>query len=126
MQTDLVAMRAAKLSRSGCDTATTLSRPSASQARTIRTAISPRLATSTRPNGNATLLPARRSTLDDDERLVELDQGGVLVKDSRHHAVHPCPDAVEELHHLDQAHRIAGTHPLPQLDIGRFAGGGRT
>jgi hypothetical protein len=53
MQTARVAMRAARLSRSAVETATTLSMPSRSQARTTRTAISPRLATRIRLKGGA-------------------------------------------------------------------------
>src|SRR6266566_1024596 len=102
MHTARVANRAARLSRSTSDTATTTSIPNRSHARTMRTAISPRFATNRRRIAgiSAALLLGGRNH---DQHLIELDHDSILHQDPAHHPVHTRLDGAEQLHHLDQA-----------------------
>src|SRR4051794_33823111 len=105
MQTARSASRAASPSRSAVEVTTTVSMPSARQARMIRTAISPRLATSTRRtgvragDGAVTGLVIVRT--DPEQHLVVLDHLGVAGADLDDLARRRCDDRVHQLHDLD-------------------------
>src|SRR3954449_12444570 len=90
--------------------------PSSRAVRMIRTAISPRLATSS--------FTAAASRLEQEEQLPELGRVGVLEADRPHHPALVRDDLVEELHRLDQAERVAGLDALALLDEGRLVGRG--
>src|SRR4051812_5057868 len=97
MHTARSATSAARDSRSASDTATTLSIPASAHARTIRTAISPRWATSPR----RTPFPA--GGLEGEERIPVLAHLAVLGVPPHHRARHARADVVHQLHHLDDA-----------------------
>src|SRR5689334_3877032 len=116
MHTTRSASCAPRLSRSASDTASTASIPSSKQARMMRTAISPRFATSTRFSGIG--------SADHDERLPVLDRLAVLgpdrldlARDRRDHGVH-------QLHHFDDGQGVALIHGLADLDERRAPGAG--
>ena len=101
---------APRLPRSASETASTDSIPSSKQARTIRTAISPRLAISTRRSRPMPAVSSLR--IDDDDRLPELDRPPVLHEDRRHHTVDRRSHMVHQLHHLDDRHSLASRDRL--------------
>jgi len=79
---DAVGELGAEAATVGLETASTASISSSKQARMTRTAISPRLAISTR---RRRAIPLRSSLgLDDDDRLAVLDRGAVVDQDRRH------------------------------------------
>src|SRR5579863_4699602 len=97
MQTVRSASCAASPSRSASEAPTTHSRPSRRQARTIRTAISPRLAMKTLESAGTPLLRHAK------QRLPVLDESGVLGADLDDRPGDPGGDRVHHLHDLDQA-----------------------
>src|SRR6516225_2065072 len=124
MQTARHAICAARLFWSASETATTVSIPSRLHARTMRTAISPRFATSRRAIPDidvATLLGGRNH----DQHLIELNHRSILHQDARHDPVHAGLDGAEQLHHFDQADGIVRLHALADLDERRFTRGRR-
>src|SRR5690242_12131447 len=108
MQTTRSASWAPRLSRSASDTASTASISSSKQARMMRTAISPRLATSRRRSGIG--------SADHDQRLAVLDRLAVLGHDRLDLAGHGCDDVVHQLHHFDNRQGVALVHGLADLD----------
>ena len=104
MWTTSVANRAASESWSASLTATIASMPSSRQARTIRTAISPRLATSTRRMRVADFTTTTRTERSRTGASL-LDRHAVLDADGDDLAADACLDVGHQLHHLDDAHR---------------------
>src|SRR3954464_11633855 len=123
------ASRAASPSRSAVEVTTTVSMPSARQARTIRTAISPRLATSTRRTGvragagggAVTGLVIVRT--DPEQHLVVLDHLGVAGADLDDLARRRCDDRVHQLHDLDDRQLLVALDGLPDGHERRLGGG---
>src|SRR5919108_5248139 len=99
MHTTRSASRAAGPSRSTSETHSTDSIPSLRHARTIRSAISPRLATNTR---EIVMSPARGSCrqLHSEQRLPELHELRVLGAHLNDRAGDPRLNRVHHLHHL--------------------------
>src|SRR5215472_8153485 len=112
------ASRAAMLSRSAAEAATTDSMPSVRAARTMRSAISPRLAIRIRRSGIAGPSADR---LDQKERLVELDQLRIFRQHLAHRAGNAGTDRGEEFHYLYEADLGRGLHLLSDRDIWRRA-----
>src|SRR6478752_5037514 len=110
MHTARVASRAASVSRSAYDTAATDSMPSCSHARTMRTAISPRLAMNRRSiTGIRTAALVGRNY---DHHLIEFDHAFILGQDPGHDAADSGLDRVEQLHDFDETHGILRTDAL--------------
>src|SRR6185503_13394433 len=99
MHTTRSASCAPRLSRSASETASTASISSSKQARMMRTAISPRLATSRRFSGIG--------SADHDKRLPVLDRLAVLGHDRPDLAGHGRDHVVHQLHHFDDGERVA-------------------
>src|SRR5262245_362043 len=90
--------------------------PSSCAVRITRTAISPRLATSS--------FTAAASRLEQEQQLAELGRVRILEADGPHHPGLLGDDLVEELHRLDQAERLARLDPLALLDERGLVRGG--
>src|SRR5438552_10311571 len=102
-------MHAARESRSASETATTDSRPSSKHARTTRTAISPRFATSTL---RISVLVKRQR----EERVAVIDGRRILHVNLGDGAGRRRVDMAHQLHYFDDAHRVALGHLLADLD----------
>src|SRR5438067_7498205 len=133
MQIGSSARRTCMASASAVEWTATVLMPISWQARWMRSAISPRLAMRTfwiigRPGLVAAPLPSRGS-LDDDERLVELDRLRILDEDLANRAGARCGDGVHHLHRLDDhqsladADRLARRHERPRPRLGREING---
>src|SRR5215470_17430270 len=121
MHTDSSARRTYFASASASECTTTVLMPSSRQARSTRSAISPRLAISTLSKSCPVLVatvnassdwerkPAARSA-DYDQRLTVFNRLAVLDQDRLHHASAVGFDLVHQLHGLDDAERIADLH----------------
>src|ERR1700733_3520369 len=105
MQITRSASCAPRLSRSASETASTASMRSSKQARMMRTAISPRFATSTR---SGTAIGGSAFGIDDAEQLAVLDRLAVGRQDRLDGAIHRRDDMIHELHDLDDGERVAG------------------
>src|SRR6218665_256469 len=92
--------------------------PSSRQARWIRRAISPRLAT-------RIFLNMRDGLFDDEQRLTVLDGLAVLAQDLRDRAGLVGLDLVEDLHGLDDADRLPFLDRAADLPHGLGPGAGR-
>src|SRR5215472_7349187 len=124
MQTDSSASRTYLASASASECTTTVLMPSSRQARSMRSAISPRLAIRTLskswPDGLLATVDSseeRRqpaepalSSADHHQRLAVLDRLTVLDQDRFHDARAIGLDLVHELHGLDDAERVAHLH----------------
>src|SRR5215203_6413902 len=123
MHTARSASRAASPPRSAVDVTTTASMPSARQARTTRTAISPRLAMRTRRTG---VRPGARAALarlctaglaivrtDPEQHLLVLDHLGVLRAHRDDLAGDRRDDRVHQLHDLDDRQLLVRPDGLP-------------
>src|SRR5450755_658682 len=99
-------------SRSASEYTTTVLISSSRQARWIRRAISPRLAISIFLNIRGV------GSLDDEQRLPELDRLAVLAQDLRHGAGLVRLDLVHDLHRLDDADRLGFLDRGPDLGKG--------
>src|SRR6185503_14235345 len=108
------AILTARLSRSASLCTATVSSPSSRAARMIRTAISPRLAISSRLKRSAT----RSSRLDDGERLPRLDGAFVLDQEAHDPAGRVGRHFAELLHDFDQPDRVTGFDRVAFLDVG--------
>src|SRR5215211_5555859 len=86
-----------------------------------RTAISPRLATSTRENTLKRVERAPVEGLELEEQLSVLDRLGVLDVDRPHRAGNVRLELVEQLHRLEDAERLAGFDDVADFDVGRGA-----
>src|SRR5690606_24069174 len=117
MHTDSSAMATCLRLRSTVEWTATVRMPIAWQARSTRNAISPRLAMTT-------LSSIVRTSVDHEQRLVELDRLGVLAQDRDHGARDVGLDRVEHLHRLDDAERVAGLDLLADGDERRLVRGG--
>src|SRR4029079_12313135 len=80
--------------------------PSSLQARSTRSAISPRLAMRILSN----ISPARTPSLDDHQRLAVLNRLPVVEQDLRHRAGARGRDLVHRLHRLDDQQRVSHLH----------------
>src|ERR1700750_1998464 len=118
MQTARSAIRTQAPSLSAVEYTASASRPSSWQARITRTAISPRLATSTRLNISAV---ASRSGRDLELRLPELHRLGFLDQDPADGARVLGLQLVEQLHGLEHAQRLADLDAVALLDEHRLA-----
>src|SRR5271166_6322916 len=98
MTTTRSASRAAMLSRSAADAASTVSMPRPRAARMILSAISPRLATRMRLSAMAR--PSGR--LDQKQRLIVFDEFRILDQHFPYSARDAGQDGGEEFHHLDE------------------------
>src|SRR5436853_3030752 len=114
MQTLSSARRTCMASASAVECTATVGMPSAWQARSTRSAISPRLAIRILSNIVPGLSPVL--SLDDDERLAELDRLAVLDQDLRHGAGARRRDLVHGLHRLNDQQRLAGHHFAAEVD----------
>src|SRR5258705_9155359 len=112
MQIARSASFAASVSRSAVETPTTHSMPSRFAARTMRTAISPRLAT----NNRAIFFRSgiRTRGIDQEQHLIKLDKVSVLRADPRDLAGGLGLHVVHELHHLADRDRAVGSDLLPE------------
>src|SRR5512137_3224301 len=115
MQTASSAKRTWSESASTVEWTATVPMPSSRQARITRSAISPRLATSTFLN----MTPPRLGRLDAEELLAELHRGRVQDEDLRDLPVHLGLDLVHELHRLDDAEDLPLLDRRPDVHEGR-------
>src|SRR5574337_1448574 len=122
MQTASSASLTYLASRSASEYTITAVMPSSLQARWMRRAISPRLATRIFLNMSVCLLVL---SLNDEERLAVFDRLAVLAEDLRDRAGLVSLDLVEDLHRLDDAERVALLHHAADLDERLCAGAGR-
>src|SRR3954452_24748331 len=126
MQTARSASRAASPSRSTVETTTTVSMPRARQARTTRTAISPRLATSTRRmvvRTGASTVGVSLTGPDPEQHLLVLDHLGVAGADLHDLSGHRCDHRVHQLHDLDDRQLLVRLDGRADLHERRLAGG---
>src|SRR6476646_7723323 len=127
MHTARSANRAAMPSRSTVETTTTVSIPRIRQARTTRTAISPRLATSTRRIGLGTTGPGATAAglaiggPDPEQHLLVLDHLGVGRADLHNLPCRGGDNRVHQLHDLDDRELLVLRDPLPDLHERRLA-----
>src|SRR5215475_4307724 len=120
MQTLSSANRTCMASASAVECTATVGMPSSLQARSTRSAISPRLAISSLSNiGPAHI---RRRSLDDDQRLAELDRLAVFEQDLRHRAGARRGNLIHRLHRLYDEKHVAGLHRAADVDE-RFCSG---
>src|SRR4051794_34247068 len=118
MHTRSSARRACKASRSVVEQTATVAMPSSRQARSTRSAISPRLAIRIFRNTTS-------ERLDQEERLPELDGPAVLDHDLRDAPAELGLDLVHHLQRLDHAEHLSALHDVADLDEGRcFRRGG--
>src|SRR6478672_5411317 len=141
MHTARFASRAAMLSRSASETAATVSMPRLWQARIIRTAISPRLATKTRvtvmnapeprkatsnfriAKKNSSLVENERDLwFDDEQRLPEFDKLAILRNDFNDGSTDRGAHAVKHFHDFDQTDGSVFGDLLANFDERRRAG----
>src|SRR5262249_59494159 len=108
MHTLSAASRTCIASASAVECTATVAMPSSLQARSTRNAISPRLAI--RILSNIVLRPLPAPSLDDHQRLAELDRAAVLDQDLDHRAAARRRDLVHGLHCLDDEQRVPGLH----------------
>src|SRR3981081_2431349 len=116
MQTLSSARRTCIASASAVECTATVAMPSSLQARSTRSAISPRLAMRILSN-----IPS----LNNHQRLAVFDRVAVLEQDLRHRAGARRGDLVHRLHRLDDEQGIAGLHHAADVDEGfrgRFGG----
>src|SRR5690606_20144599 len=92
---------AARVSVSAADTPSTVSMPRRAHASTMRTAISPRLATKMRCRSRAVMSGGVRA--EREQHVAELDELGVCDVAGDDRAVNGGLDRVHELHDLDDA-----------------------
>src|SRR3981189_2964072 len=97
MQTLSSASRTCMASASAVECTATVGMPSSWQARSTRSAISPRLAMRILSN----IAAADASLLDDHQRFAEFDRMAVLDQDFRHRAAARRRDLVHRLHGFD-------------------------
>src|SRR5258708_14838290 len=116
MQTLSSASRTCMASASAVECTATVGMPSSWQARSARSAISPRLAMRILSN---IVRGCRRLSLDDDERLAELDRLAVLDQDLRHGARAGRRYLIHGLHRFDDEQRLADHDLAAEIDEGR-------
>src|SRR5436190_17520540 len=116
MQTLSSARRTCMASASAVECTATVGMPSSWQARSTRSAISPRLAMRILSN---IVRGCPRLSLDDDERLAELDRLAVLDQDLRHGTRAGRRYLIHGLHRLDDEERIADHDLAAEIDEGR-------
>src|SRR5258708_24066009 len=119
MQTLSSASRTCMASASAVECTATVGMPSSWQARSTRSAISPRLAMRILSN---IVRGWPRLSLDDDERLAELDRLAVLDQDLRHGARAGRRYLIHGLHRLDDEQRLADHHLAAEIDEGSRPG----
>src|SRR6188474_3659231 len=119
MQTLSSASRTCMASASAVECTATVGMPSSWQARNTRSAISPRLAMRILSN---IVRGCPRLSLDDDERLAELDRLAVLDQDLGYGARARRRNLIHGLHRLDDEQRVAGHHLAAEIDEGCCAG----
>src|SRR5579862_9914007 len=119
MQTARSAWVTQRPSRSAVEYTATASIPRSWQARTSRTAQSPRLAIRTRFSTDG---ERRSRRLQLEQRLAELDGSGVLDQDPADRAGLGRLEFVEQLHRLEHAERLADLDPVALGDERRLAG----
>src|SRR5512144_659607 len=109
MQTDSSASRTYLASRSASEWTTTVLIPSSRHARSMRSAISPRLAIRTLSKSGWAFFAGTRAgrLFDHDERLAELDRLAVLDEDLLDRSRLVRFDLVHQLHRFDDAKRVA-------------------
>src|SRR5574338_787793 len=110
MHTDSSARRTYLASVSASECTATVLTPSSRQARSTRSAISPRLAM--RIFSNMT------GSADDEQRLAVFDRLAVLDHDGLDHAADVGLDLVHQLHRFDDAQALARGDALTELDEG--------
>src|SRR3954469_25538040 len=118
MQTLSSARRTCMASASAVECTATVGMPSSWQARSTRSAISPRLAMRILSN---IVRGCPRLSLDNDERLAELDRLAVIYQDLRHGARAGRRDLIHGLHRLDDEQRLADHHLAAEIDERRRA-----
>src|SRR5262245_53935507 len=101
MHTLSSASRTCMASASAVECTATVAMPSSLQARSTRSAISPRL---------AMRILSNMPSFDDHQGLAELDRLAVLDQDLGHGAPARRRDLVHGLHGLDDQQRLAGAH----------------
>src|SRR5258708_7923296 len=117
MQTLSSARRTCMASASAVECTATVAIPSSLQARSTRSAISPRLAMRILSNTSVSLDPARARTSNDyHQGLAELDRLAVFDEDLAHRAGARRGDLVEGLHRLDEEDALAFLHGGADLD----------
>src|SRR5512137_2650586 len=121
MQTASSAKRTWSESASTVEWTATVPMPSSRQARITRSAISPRLATSTFLN----MVSPRLGRLDAEQLLAELHRGGIEDEDLGDLPLHLGLDLVHELHRLDDAEHLPLLHGGAHVDEGGRVGGRR-
>src|SRR5262247_3098922 len=107
MHTLSSASRTCMASASAVECTATVAMPSSLQARSTRSAISPRF---------AIRIFSNTWSLDDQQRLAEFDRLRVLEQDLHHRAGARCGDLVHGLHRLDDQQRRAGLDNGADLD----------
>src|SRR6187397_3218131 len=107
MQTLSSARRTCIASASAVECTATVGMPSSLQARSTRSAISPRLAIRIFSNMAIGRTTRARLSFDDHQWLAELDRLGVLEQDLADYPVARRRDLVEGLHRLDDQERVA-------------------
>src|ERR1700690_2875938 len=110
MQTLSSARRTCMASASAVECTATVAMPSSLQARSTRSAISPRLAIRILSN-----IQTPRS-LDDHQRLAVFHRAAVLDQDLDHRAGARRRDLVHGLHRLDDEERVARLHHAADVD----------
>src|ERR1700731_2707061 len=110
MQTLSSARRTCMASSSAVEWTATVRMPSSLQARSTRSAISPRLA--------IRILSNIGPLLDDHHRLAVLDRLAVSDQNLNHRAGARRRDLIHRLHRFDDEQRLAGLHLAADLDEG--------
>src|ERR1700719_4737454 len=113
MQTLSSARRTCMASSSAVEWTATVGMPSSLQARSTRSAISPRLA--------IRILSNIEPLLDDHQRLAVFDRLAVCDENLNHRAGARCWDLIHRLHRFDDEQRFAGLHLAADVDEGTCA-----
>src|SRR5688500_13378837 len=112
MQTLSSASRTCIASASAVECTATVGMPSSWQARSTRSAISPRLAMRILSN----IARGFPGLLDDHQRLAELDRMAVLDQYFRHRSAARRGNLVHRLHRFDDQQRLARDHLAADID----------
>src|SRR5215469_2289152 len=111
MQTLSSASRTCIADASAVECTATVAMPSSLQARSTRSAISPRLAINILSN-----IATVAALFDDQERLAKLDRLAVLDENLRHRAGARRRNLIHRLHGFDDDQRVAGLHLAADID----------
>src|SRR5216683_7859729 len=125
MHTLSSASRTCMASASAVEWTATVGMPSSLQARSTRSAISPRLAIRILSNIGVGRTACARPSLDDHQRLAEFHRLSVLEQDLADDPGAWRGNLIERLHRLDDQKRVADLHAAADIDERLGAGLGR-